>query len=107
MATQEIEAPRTMYATTSESDPKNLKTWQRYIDLLNHRLIEINTRPELSKSKLIVISKPVEIGKLLKQMEIMRETWIALKFKNEIFVIWKEIVFLCLKENCKNLPSKE
>ena len=107
MATQEIEASRTMYATTSESDPKNPKTWQRFIDLLNHRLIEINTTPDLSKSKLIVISKPREIGKLLKQLEIMRETWIALKFNDEIFVVWKELVFLYLNENCENKPSKE
>jgi hypothetical protein len=44
--------------------------------------------------------------KLLRQLEIMRETWIALKFNDEIFVVWKELVFLYLK-NCENKPSKE
>lgn len=35
--------------------------------------------------------------KLLRQFEIMRETWIALKFNDTIFVIWKELIFLYSK----------
>ena len=77
------------------------------IDLLNHRLVEIDSTPDLIKSKPVMIHKQEEIGKLLKQFEIMRETWIALKFNNEIFVVWKELVFLYLKENCENKSSKE
>ena len=106
MGIQEMEAPRTKYAPTYASELKNVKSWQRFIDLLNNRLIEINTAPDLSKSKLVVIIKPEELGKLLKQLEIMRETWIALKFNDEIFVVWKELVFLYLKENCENKLSK-
>ena len=76
------------------------------IDLLNHRLVEIDSAPDLSKSKPVMIHKQNEIAKFLKQFEIMKETWIALKCNDNIFVIWKELVFLYLKENCENKSSK-
>ena len=105
MAIQEMEASRIKYTPTHSTEPKNVKTWQSFIDQLNHRLIEINNAPNLSKSTLVIISKPEELGKLLKQLEIMRETWLALKFNDEIFVVWKELVFLYLKENRENKLS--
>jgi hypothetical protein len=71
-----------------------MESCQSFIDLLNHRLIEVNTSPDLSKSNPVVISKQEEIGKLLRQFEIRGETWIALKFNDTIFVIWKELIFL-------------
>ena len=77
------------------------------INLLNHRLVEIDSTPDLRKTRPAVIHKQEEIGKLIKQLEIMRETWIALKFNDEIFVVWKDLVFLYLKENRENKPSTE
>ena len=50
-----------------------MNPFHNQIDLLNHRLVKIDSTPDLSKSKLVVIHKQEEIGKLLKQLEIMRE----------------------------------
>ena len=72
---------------------------QDALQLLNHRLIEIDTTPDFTASKPVVIFKKEEIGKLLRQFEIMKETWIALKFNDSIFIVWKELVFLYLEKS--------
>jgi hypothetical protein len=72
------------------------------IELLNNRLVEVDTTPDLNKTKPVVVLKQEEIAKLLRQFEINRETWIALKFNETIFVIWKELIFLHIRENCEN-----
>jgi len=74
------------------------------IDLLNHRLVEIDTTPDLSKFKPVVILKREEVAKLLKQFEIMRETWIALKYNETIFVIWRGLMFSTQEIVSKNKP---
>lgn len=104
---QEMRSAHIKQAPLNLFELKNMKPWQKFIDQLNNRLIEINTEPNLSKSKPIIIHKQEEIGKLIKQLEIMRETWIALKFNDKIFVVWKEIIFLYLKENRENKPPTE
>ncbi|MGA2308220.1 MAG: hypothetical protein ABSG57_01565 [Candidatus Bathyarchaeia archaeon] len=63
-------------------------------DLLNQRLVEIDTTPDLSKSKPVVTLKQEEIDKLIRQFEMMKEAWIALKFNETICVIWKDLIFL-------------
>lgn len=102
-----MDAPHTKYASANVSKLNNMKTWQKFIDQLNNRLIEINSEPDLNKTKLVIINKKEEIGKLLKQFEINRQTWIALKWNDKVFVVWKELVFLYLNEKCENKPSKE
>ena len=85
---------------------EKMNPFHNQIDLLNHRLVKIDSTPDLSKSKLCVIHKQEEIGKLLKQFEIMNENWIALNFNNEIFVVWKELVFHYLSGKRENKSLK-
>ena len=103
MTTQEMDAPHTKYASANVSELNNMKTWQKFIDQLNHRLIEINAEPDLNKTKPVIINKKEEIGKLLKQFEINRQTWIALKYNDKIFVVWKDLVFLYLQNSMDSL----
>ncbi|MGD0978035.1 MAG: hypothetical protein ABR962_02720 [Candidatus Bathyarchaeia archaeon] len=80
---------------------------QNSIDILNQRLVEIDTTPDLTKSKPVVILKKEEIAKLIGQFEMMKETWIALKFNDTIFVIWKELIFLFLKDHENELCQEK
>ncbi|MGD0071659.1 MAG: hypothetical protein ABSB71_08900 [Candidatus Bathyarchaeia archaeon] len=75
---------------------------QELMDLLNHRIVSIDTSLDLAKSKPVVILEKAEIAKLLKQFEIRNETWIALKFNDSIFIIWRELVFLYLENPSDN-----
>jgi hypothetical protein len=85
-------------------DDKSVPTCQECINLLNHRVVEIDTTPDLTKSKPLVILNQEEIGKLLRQFEIMRETWIALKYNDTIFIIWRELIFSTQKITANNAP---
>ena len=84
-----------------------MNSFHNQIDLLNHRLVEINSTLNLGNTRPVVIHKQEEIGKLLKQLEIMRENWIALKFNDEIFVVWNELVFHYSNEKSENQQLME
>lgn len=84
-----------------------MTTCQNSTDILNQKLIEIDTTPDLRKSKPVVILKKEEIAKLIGQFEMMKETWIALKFNDTIFVIWKELIFLFLKDRENELCQEK
>ncbi len=79
-----------------------MSTCEQFIDLLNNRIIEVDTTPDLLKYKPVVILKEEQLGKLLEQFEIMHETWIALKFNETVFVIWKELIFLFVRKSNEN-----
>lgn len=72
------------------------------IELLNHRLVEVDTTPDLNKTKPVVILKQEEILKLLRQLEINRETWIALNYNDTIFIIWRDLIFSTQKITAKS-----
>jgi len=76
-----------------------MTTRQDVLQLLTHRLIEVDTSPDFTASKPIVIFKKEEIGKLLRQFEIMKEKWIALKYTDSIFIVWRKMVFLYLEKS--------
>lgn len=84
-----------------------MTSFNNQINILNNRLVEVDATPDLSKSKPVIIHKQEEIGKLLKQLEIMRENWIALKFNDEIFVVWNELVFHYSNEKSENQQLME
>lgn len=77
------------------------------IELMNGRLIEVDNTPDLSKTKPIILLRQEELSKLLKQFEINKETWIALKFNETIFIVWKELIFLhsCIDTKKSNLDG--
>ena len=78
---------------------------QDCMELLKRKLVEIDTTPDLSKYKPVVILKQGEFGKLLAQLETMKEAWIAMKFNDTIFVVWKELIFLHVANACKDEVS--
>jgi hypothetical protein len=75
--------------------------------LLAKKLIEVDATPDLSKHKPVVILKWEEFEKLLKNLESMKEPWIAMKFNDTIFVVWNELIFLHVTCNDKDKPLKE
>ena len=75
---------------------------QDCMELLKRKLVEIDTTPDLSRYKPIVMLKQGEFGKLLAQLENMNEAWIAMKFNDTIFVVWNELIFLYVANACKD-----
>ena len=75
--------------------------------LLAKKLVEVDATPDLSKHKPVVILKPEEFAKLLTNLDDMKEPWIAMKFNDTIFVVWKELIFLHVICNGEEEPSKE
>lgn len=59
-------------------------------------LIEIDATPDLSKQKPIVILERREFVKLIANLKGQKEHWIAMRFNDSIFVMWRELVFLHL-----------
>ena len=72
---------------------------QNELQILDQKLIEIDSTPDLSKHKTVVILKQEEFVKLLTQLEAMKEPWIAMKFNDTIFVVWNELIFLHVTYN--------
>lgn len=62
--------------------------------MFDGRLVEVDTTPDLDKYKPIVILKIQEFAKLVKNLHDMKEPWIAMKFNDSIFLVWREMVFL-------------
>lgn len=81
-----------------------LTSCQDALRLLDNRLIVVNTSPDITGCKPVAIFKKEEVGKLLRQFEIMRETWFAFKFNSNIFIVWKDLIFLYL-DNSSNAVS--
>jgi len=67
--------------------------------ILHEYLIEVDSTPDLSKYKPIVMLRQDAFTKLLTLLEAMKEPWIAMKFNDTIFVVWKELVFLYATSN--------
>jgi len=67
---------------------------QNELQILDQKLIEIDSTPDLNKHKTVVILKQEEFAKLLTQLEAMKEPWIAMKFNDTIFIVWNELIFL-------------
>jgi hypothetical protein len=61
------------------------------------KLIEVDTMPDLSKP--IVILKREEFVKLLMNLGVLDESWIAMKFNDNVFVAWRELIFLHVESN--------
>jgi len=57
-------------------------------------LVEIDALPDLSKRKPIVILEESELVKLMSNLKSQKEPWIAMRFNDSIFVVWRELVFL-------------
>lgn len=64
------------------------------LQILGQKLIEIDSTPDLSRYKPVVILREEELAKLLTQLEAMKEPWIAMQFSDTIFLVWKELIFL-------------
>jgi len=80
---------------------------ERVMPLLAKKLVEVDATPDLSKHKPVVILKPEEFVKLLTNLETMKEPWIAMKFNDTIFVVWKELIFLHVVCNDEEGSSNE
>ena len=78
-----------------------MEACQNRLQILGQKLIEIDTTPDLSKYKPVVILKQEEFAKLLTNLETMKEPWIAMKFNDTIFLVWKELIFLYVACTCK------
>lgn len=78
-----------------------MEACQNRLQILGQKLIEIDTTPDLSKYKPVVILKQEEFAKLLTNLETMKEPWIAMKFNDIIFLVWKELIFLYVACTCK------
>jgi len=61
---------------------------------LNTHAIEVDSTPSFANVKPVAILKSSEFAKLLTKLERMKEPWLALKFNDLIFIVWKELVFL-------------
>lgn len=74
------------------------------------RIIEIDATPDLNKYKPIVILSPKEFTKLIHLLDSMKASWLGMKFNNNIFLFWEELVFLhttcCLDEDEKSECQK-
>jgi hypothetical protein len=64
------------------------------LPIRDEKLIEIDNTPDLSQHKPIVILKREEFVKLLTNLEVLKESWIAMRFNDSIFVVWRELIFL-------------
>ncbi|MCW4028351.1 MAG: hypothetical protein NWE92_01725 [Candidatus Bathyarchaeota archaeon] len=60
----------------------------------SERIIKIDATPDLNKYKPIVILSPKEFTKLIHLLDSMKTSWLAMKFNNNIFLFWGELVFL-------------
>ena len=70
-------------------------------ELLSAKIVEIDTIPDLKKFKPVVLLKHVEVVKLLKQLQEMSEVWLALKYNETIFIIWREFIFSTQNKKAK------
>lgn len=66
----------------------------RFIELLNQRPILVSKKPLLSKLDKIILDEKADIIRILTQLEVRNETWIALKYRQKIFLIWNDLVFV-------------
>lgn len=62
--------------------------------LLNQHIIEVDSTPSFANVKPVTILESGEFAKLLTSLERMKEPWLALKFNDLIFIVWKGLVFL-------------
>ena len=74
------------------------------LQILGEKLVEVDTTPDLTKYKPVVILRKEEFAKLLARLETMKQPWIAMKFNDTIFVVWKELIFLHVEHSCKEEP---
>ena len=81
-----------------------MNTSEQAFPILHEYLIEVDSTPDLSKYKPIVILRQDAFAKLLTLLEAMKEPWIAMKFNDTIFVVWKELAFLYVINNGKEEP---
>ena len=77
------------------------------LPVLEKKIVEVDSTPDFSKYKPIVILKREELAKLLMLLEAMKEPWIAMKFNDTIFVMWREIFFLYMVCEFKEVPRVE
>jgi len=71
-----------------------MKTLWDGLSMLDGKLVEVDTTPDLDKYKPIVILRVQEFERLVTNLRAMKEPWIAMKFNNSIFLVWREMVFL-------------
>lgn len=62
-------------------------------EFMKRKLIEIVIEPELSKLKPVVNLREDEVIKLLSQIELTKKPWLAMNFKEKIYVIWNGQIF--------------
>lgn len=80
---------------------------QNRLQILRQKLIEIDSTPDLSKYKPVVILKEEELAKLLTQLEAVKAPWIVMKFNDTILVVWNELIFLHVICNGEEASLKE